>query len=474
MRRLDLTFSALLPPLDFIVLMLAALSAYALRFSSYFTEIRPLLTDIPFGQFFSTAAIFSLVWILLFTIAGLYTIRPLPLWSIIGRISLASTAGIMLVIATVFFSREFQTSRFVILAVWSFSILFPLLERVLLRTVRRQLLKAGISHQHIVIIGQTTAAQDLAKYYRSNPVHGMTVTKVVKSWSDMTKKELLSLHKKNTLDILLLADPNVSRKRALEMIRFAETNHIDFRYLADVFSAAFQRVEVSTTAGFPIIEVKPTPLDGWGRIAKRIFDIFFASFLLLLFSPVILLAMLALLIEDGFPVIFQNPRVGEKGGSFKLFKLRSMYRKFSIGPQFASSKKNLQYEKELIKEKSIKGGPVYKIAEDPRVTPVGKFIRRWSIDELPQFWNVLKGDMSLVGPRPHQPREVEKYEDEARKVLAIKPGVTGMAQISGRSDLSFEDEVQLDIWYIENWSLALDLYVLLKTPLVVFAKRGAY
>lgn len=474
MRRLDLTFSALLPPLDFVILVLAAVSAYALRFSDYLTDIRPILTDIPFGQFFTTAVLFSLVWILLFAIAGLYTVRPIKFWGMVGRVALASTAGIMIVIASVFFSREFQTSRFVILAVWGFSILFPITERIILRIIRRGLLKAGVGHQYIVIIGKAKAAKELAKFYRNNPIYGLTVTKIVKSWSESTKEELLAFREKGKLDILMLADPNVSRKRALEMIRFAETNHIDFRYLADLFSAAFRRVEVMTTAGFPIIEVKPTPLDGWGRIAKRVFDIFFASLLLLLFSPVILLAMLALMIEDGLPVVFQNVRVGEKGNEFKLFKLRSMFRKHSIGPQFESSEKNLEYEQELIKEKSIKGGPVYKIAEDPRVTPVGRFIRRWSIDELPQFWNVLRGDMSLVGPRPHQPREVEKYKDEERKVLAIKPGITGMAQISGRSDLSFEEEVQLDIWYIENWSPGLDLYILLRTPLAVFFKKGAY
>jgi len=474
MRRLDLTFSALLPPLDFVVLLLAAISAYTLRFSTYFTDIRPLLSDIPFSQFFTAAVLFSLVWILLFAIAGLYTVRPISFWGMISRIGLAGTAGIMIVIASVFFSREFQTSRFVILAAWGFSIIFPIIERVILRTIRRQLLKAKIGHQYIVIIGQAKAAKDLANFYRRNPVHGITVTRIVKSWSESTKKELSSLKSKGQLDIILLADPNVSRSRALEMIRFAETNHINFRYLADLFAAAFQRVEVSTTAGFPIIEVKPTPLDGWGRIIKRVFDIFLALLLLILISPFVLIAMFALMIEDGFPVMFQNVRVGEKGIDFKLYKLRSMYRKFSIGPQFEASDDNLKYEKELIKEKSIKGGPVYKIAEDPRVTPVGEFIRRWSIDELPQFWNVLKGDMSLVGPRPHQPREVEKYADAERKVLAIKPGITGMAQISGRSDLSFGEEVQLDIWYIENWSPALDLYILIRTPIAVFAKKGAY
>jgi lipopolysaccharide/colanic/teichoic acid biosynthesis glycosyltransferase len=151
-----------------------------------------------------------------------------------------------------------------------------------------------------------------------------------------------------------------------------------------------------------------------------------------------------------------------------------MWRRYSIGPKFKKQKAALKIEQELIKEKSIKEGPVYKIADDPRVTPVGHFIRRWSIDELPQFINVFKGDMSLVGPRPHQPREVANYLPHHRRVLAIKPGITGLAQISGRSDLDFEDEVRLDAWYIENWSPALDLYILIKTPMAVINKKGAY
>ena len=201
----------------------------------------------------------------------------------------------------------------------------------------------------------------------------------------------------------------------------------------------------------------------------------FSLFFLIITSPLTLLSMLAILIEDGLPVIFQNVRVGEHGDVFKLYKLRSMYRAYSIGPQFNSdSKKNLQFEKQLIAKQSIKKGPVYKIAHDPRITNTGNFVRRWSIDELPQFWNVLIGNMSIVGPRPHQPREVEHYLPHHRRVLAIRPGITGLAQISGRSDLSFEDEVRLDTWYIENWSLMLDIYIALKTPFAVLYRKGVY
>jgi lipopolysaccharide/colanic/teichoic acid biosynthesis glycosyltransferase len=151
-----------------------------------------------------------------------------------------------------------------------------------------------------------------------------------------------------------------------------------------------------------------------------------------------------------------------------------MYQKYCTGAQFGKAgEEALKKEVELIKKQSIKSGPIYKIHHDPRVTPFGRFIRRLSIDELPQLLNVLKGEMSLVGPRPHQPREVAGYDDRYKIVFDLKPGITGLAQISGRSNLSFEEEMRLDTFYIENWSLFLDLIIVVKTPFVVLKRDGA-
>ena len=141
-------------------------------------------------------------------------------------------------------------------------------------------------------------------------------------------------------------------------------------------------------------------------------------------------------------------------------------------PNTTEGREAIKYEKELIKKHSLRHGPLYKIKDDPRKTRVGAFIEKYSIDELPQFFNVLRGDMSLVGPRPHQQREVDKYNEYHRRLLTIKPGVTGMAQVSGRSDLEFEDEYKLDVYYIENWSLWQDIQICLKTVLVLFKRRG--
>ncbi|MDO8435258.1 MAG: sugar transferase, partial [bacterium] len=225
-------------------------------------------------------------------------------------------------------------------------------------------------------------------------------------------------------------------------------------------------------AGIPVIEIKRTPLDGWGKVLKRCFDMAVSGFLFVLTLPVsILIALIVFLTSDG-PVIYRNRRCGA-GGEFDVFKFRTMQWKYCTDQHNPRHKEALAFEQKLIREHSARVGPLYKIKDDPRVTPFGRLLRATSLDELPQLINVLLGTMSLVGPRPHQPREVSQYDEHAKKILSIKPGVTGLAQVSGRSDLSFDEEVTLDLYYIENWSLKLDLAVLTKTPLAIMRQRVA-
>jgi exopolysaccharide biosynthesis polyprenyl glycosylphosphotransferase len=474
MNRFNLWFTAIRLPLDAIALACAAAAAYLLRYSRFATEVRPILQDIPYSAYIQTSVTFIGVWILMFIIAGLYTTRPIRAWNELGRVILACTAGAMVLIASVFFRRELTQSRFIVIAIWALSIFFVYFGRLILRVIQHQLLKYGLGHVRVAMIGGDAQAQNLSQIFKQTPIFGFTVAKQLSDWNDSQRETLKSAVNRRQIDGVVLADPDLSKEKALNLINFASTNQLKFWYLADVFAASFTNIDVSTPGGIPLIEVKPTPLDGWGRITKRAEDVIFSFILLILTSPLWILGALLVLIEDGFPILYKSERVGEKGKIFYAYKLRSMFKKFSIGPQFGNNKKNLEMERELIKSKSIKEGPVYKIADDPRVMKVGKFLRRWSIDELPNFISVLKGDMSIVGPRPHQPREVEKYSDSQRRVLTIKPGITGMAQISGRSDLVFDEEARLDTWYIENWSLFLDLYILLKTPFAVLQKKGAY
>ena len=275
--------------------------------------------------------------------------------------------------------------------------------------------------------------------------------------------------KKERIDEIIQSDPNLSKVETLRLYDFANEHHVIFRYVADLLEVKVLRTEVSEMAGVPVVEVKKTTLDGWGRIVKRLFDIIISLILIIIFSPIILLTMLMIKLDSHGPIFFSKRddgspvfRVGQGGQLFKYFKFRSML------PGMDSMRYN-----ELIDKNLRKDGPMIKIADDPRVTRVGRFIRRWSIDELPELFLVLIGRMSIVGPRPHLPEEVAKYEQHHKKTLTVKPGITGLAQVSGRSDLLFEEEVKLDIYYIENWSLLLDLSILFRTPLAVIKNRKA-
>jgi exopolysaccharide biosynthesis polyprenyl glycosylphosphotransferase len=471
-RKLDLTFTALLVPLDEAALLGAALAAYSLRFSKFLTDLRPILQEIKFETYIVSAFLFSLVWLVLFALAGLYSMRPRRAWNELGRILVAGTAGTMVLIATVFFNRDLTTSRFIVLAVWLLAISFVWMERLIVRVVRHTLLSAHIGHQRVIIIGRGKTANQLVELYKRNPILGFTVTRQYATWDDSVRSDLDRLIKRDRVDEILLADPDMPKEESLDVIAFAEERHVAFKYLADLFAATFSNIEMTTTGGIPIIEVKRTPLDGWGRIFKRLFDLIVSFLLIIITSPIMLVTALLIKLTSKGPVFFSElpggkplERVGEGGHPFRYFKFRSM----------VENAHALHQDPKFMKEHgNLREGPLMKLKRDPRVTPVGRFIRAWSIDELPELFLVLRGDMSLVGPRPHLPEEVALYKPHHRRVLAIKPGITGMAQISGRADLDFEDEVRLDTWYIENWSPALDLYILLKTPFVVIRKTGAY
>lgn len=468
MRRLDLTFTALLLPLDFLAFCAAGVTAYALRTSQIFLELRPILQEIPFLPYIAAMGVFSLVWMALFMMAGLYSTRLRRAWNELGRIMLACTAGVAIIIVTIFFRREWTASRFIVFALWPLTIVYLSAGRLILRAIRKRLLAAGYGHQRLVIIGQNKVAEDIADLYRTSPTLGFSVVRVFRSWSETTLQEMKRLVKKSEVDGILLAEPSLSKEKALDVIAFSEEQHLSFHYLADLFAARFTRIEMSTAGGIPIIEVKRTPLDGWGRIAKRVFDLVASSILLVILSPLLLVTAIAIIFDSKGGVFFsylpnKKPvlRIGEGGRPFHYFKFRSM-------------EKDRHFERyNELADQNIRSGPLVKTKDDPRITTVGKFIRKWSIDELPELFLVVLGRMSLVGPRPHYPEEVEKYEPGQRRVLTIKPGITGMAQISGRSDLDFADEVRLDTWYIENWSIWMDLYILLKTPLAVIGHRKA-
>lgn len=221
------------------------------------------------------------------------------------------------------------------------------------------------------------------------------------------------------------------------------------------------RIHTQQVAGLPLIHVTTPTLEGGQRVAKRLFDVVVAAFLLLFSSPLMVAVAVLVKLDSSGPVLFRQERVGIEGKHFYMLKFRSMV---------------TDAESRLadLARKNEGSGPLFKIRDDPRVTGVGRFLRRFSLDELPQLFNVLSGSMSLVGPRPPLPSEVEAYESDVRRRLLVKPGLTGLWQVSGRSNLSWQDSVRLDLYYVENWSLAGDLVIILRTVRAVFRSTGAY
>ena len=215
----------------------------------------------------------------------------------------------------------------------------------------------------------------------------------------------------------------------------------------------------------------------WGRILKRGFDILASSIAILLFSPIWFTLSVLIKKEDpDGPIIYKNNRVGKDGKAFTLYKFRYMYWKYCVKDAYGVNPENdaaLKFEQNLIdSDKNTRSGPIYKITkDDPRKMKIGRIIERFSLDELPQLFNVFIGNMSIVGPRPHQPREVDKYDEWHKQVLTIKPGITGMGQVYARETEDFDKEVELDTYYIENWSLLLDFELILGTLRVLFLRN---
>lgn len=240
-----------------------------------------------------------------------------------------------------------------------------------------------------------------------------------------------------------------------------EGRDVDLLVAPNVIDVAGPRVHLEAHGNMPLIYLSGPRYSRAQSLTRAIFDRGFATLVLLASSPVLLLAMLAVRVTSRGPVFYRSERIGEHGVPFQMYKLRTMVRDAD------------QVREELVKH-HMTDGPLFKMQNDPRVTPVGRFLRRYSIDELPQFINVLRGDMSVVGPRPPLRAEVETYSDTIRRRLLIKQGVTGLWQVSGRSDLSWEDSVRLDLDYVENWSMLRDLQIIFRTLRAVIASRGAY
>lgn len=474
MKRVELIIAAILVPLDYAMLVVAGWLAYVIRFDATVVGIRAVIYELPLLNYFMVLGVSSLVMIAIFALNGLYdTSGTRRIIDEIKKVFLACSTGVMIVIVLFFFNRELFSSRFIIVTAWVFSMVLVMIMRVSVIYVERTLFKQGIGTHRVLLIGGSRSAQILNDVMTRHPAMGFQIVERSNGIDDHFFDKLAKIIQIKQIDEVVAADQSLEKATMAQLIEFCKNHHLDFKFAADIFDAKISHVSIRPIAGIPLVELRRTPLQGWGRIFKRLIDLVLAGVALITFGPIMLVAALAVRLDSPGPVIYRNRRVGEDGKEFDTLKFRSMKQEYCIGDQFDNTAQALKLEKKLIEERSIKAGPVYKIKDDPRVTSVGRLIRRTSLDEFPQLFNVLRGSMSLVGPRPHQPREVAQYAIHHKAVLNMRPGITGLAQISGRSDLAFDEEARLDNYYMANWSILLDFYILLKTPFILFKRRVA-
>ncbi len=460
MKRSELIFNVLLVPIDFLMIMLAGILAYSLRFSVELSQLRPIVFDLPFSRFMEITFAVSPVFIISFALIGLYSLSNVrKLWKEIFQIMIGVSAGFMVIIFIAFMQREMFSSRFIFFAAWFFAITTVVSGRVMIRIIQSWLAhKYKLGFHRLVLLGDNEIVKTVHQEIKKNKILGY---KVIRKLRDFKIEDLERIFKDPGIDEIILCSTSVERERIHDLLDFCQEKNIDFKFVPDMFQAQAALFEMQTISDITFIEVKRTPLDGWGTVIKRIFDIV-ASFIgLVILAPFFAIMALVIKSDSAGPVFARLERIS-RGEKFRLYKFRSMI----------ENAHEMKYDKagnlnpEFAKYNEREEGPLFKMKDDPRITRVGRFIRKTRLDEFPQLINVLKGDISLVGPRPHEPEEVAQYKKHHKKLLTIKPGCTGMAQISGSSNLDFEKEVKLDIYYIENWSLLLDCIIVIKTLLM--------
>lgn len=376
----------------------------------------------------------------------------------------------LLAMAALFFKLD--VSRLFVI----YSLIFGTVSLTIGRWAWRQWLRKqraqNLLKERVAIAGPAALIQELADKLAKDkqgpyipalliPLSGKLDSKLKQETEFSDPAETLRRHK---LDALIVVGTDTMSSKHLKQIAWnMENSNATLIVAPGLLEVAGPRVHTRPVSGMPLIEIDTPKFTGGKYIIKQIFDVTLALTALVITAPIMLIAAIAVK-TDGGPIFFLQERHGKDGKLFKMIKFRSM--------KVGSEKLHEQLKKQ--KQKELTNSNMFKDPEDPRITKVGKFIRKYSIDELPQIFNVLKGDMSMVGPRPPLPSEVKEYEKHVHRRLYVKPGITGIWQVSGRSSLSWEETVRLDLTYVENWSLLSDVIIILKTLQVVFEKEGAF
>ncbi len=384
-------------------------------------------------------------------------------------------AGLRLLAAVALFSlaSKVELARLYVLIVFPTTVVLGLLLRYAARQWLHRLRAKGRCLHRVVVVGRERSCAELVRQLQREPYAGFSVVGACVDRSQgpcvegvpvvgtsSTVIQALKQTEADTVAVGAWSDFNQADLRRLSWE--LEGSGISLVVAPSLTDIAGPRIHIRPVAGLPLLHVEQPEFSGGRRLLKGSTDRLLALLVLLIASPVLLCLALGVRVSSRGGALFRQTRVGVDGRTFTMFKFRSMY---------SDAEARLA---ELENQNQNADGLLFKMRDDPRVTPIGRWLRRFSLDEVPQLLNVVTGDMSLVGPRPPLPREVAQYGEDVRRRLLVRPGLTGLWQISGRSDLSWEESVRLDLHYVENWSLALDAMIVWKTAFAVLRRRGAY
>ena len=464
-RSLIVTFwlPVLASVFDVVAVTSAALLAYFLRFHWPLMQVLPPQWKVTDTYYY---LVFGLVLGLVYVLIGWsyrgYTARVRqPLDQEIGRILRGAVLAMGVVLAAIFFYREFSYSRLVFLLALAFMVPALIVSRTLFQRMQIALFKRGVGVQRVAVWGVGDVAAKLWQDFAHGRTQGFELIgavgepPVANANSLGAVENLRDLVQQHDLDLLVMAPPPEQEDKMADVMKAAEGLTVELLYCPAAVEITRSRIRVTEVGGRPILRLKTNPMAGWRYIAKRAMDAGLSALFLLCFSWLYGLLALAVRLDSGKPILYKQRRVGMDGRDFDMIKFRTMRA-----------------------DAEAKSGPVWAKQGDPRITRIGKFLRRWSLDELPQFWSVLRGDMSLVGPRPERPHFVEEFSRHIPQYLdrhRVKSGLTGWAQVCGLrgSDSTIEERTQYDLYYVENWSLWFDVRILLRTVVEVFRGRGA-
>ena len=461
---------------DLVLINLAFVMAYVVRY--VWQWLRPVLYLEPYRDYLGQQLVLTVLLAIAYRYTGVWRRRRGELWlDEVARIITATAAGIMLMMAVTFFLQPSPFSRLLIFWALLFIVLFISFARLLRRWTLSMLYRRGIGVDRALVVGAGETGRSVIRTLLARPDLGFAVMGYlddgrgedaglgrIPRLGDYTELEKY-LTTYAPLHTVFIALPGTMQAQLLKLLQVCQQKEARALVIPDLLQLSLNRVEFSNMAGVPVLGVRDMAAFGHisrsGRILKRMLDLGIIT----LFSipTVLVMAFLALAIklDSPGPVFYASPRVGRDGRLFKMYKFRSMVA-------------DADERKESLRELNEADGPLFKIRDDPRQTRTGRLLRRLSLDELPQVYNVLLGQMSLVGPRPPLPEEVALYKPWHHQRLAVVGGMTGLWQVSGRSDLSFDELCLLDIYYIENWTPGLDVRILLQTIPHLLSRKGAY